>query len=420
MERLEGKVLGRPEEVVAFYARLAVGEQSLRREQKQVRFTVMLDDGSHVRVRARSPRIGPSETLRGSWSEVADRVPGRTFTEAGLVDDSEVDIRGCEVRAGDRVALEGALTWGKTTDGYRGASARVPVAIDAIAIGVGDDAMAFLDDEVERRKRAAFLEEMGTLRKLGLRGPLRTLGIGALLVLTAMVLDLLDLPIAATRYFVVITGLLLALAALLFIRDALGWTRGGGARSGALGLMVVVGVIAAMMGLDVAGGAASHARIGMATVPLFGLGLVWMTRHRPSKARDSHRWAHRMSLGALIGVTALGAFFVVRNIAQDHYDWEARVVRSDRPDIAVGDTCEISVAYGSRGFMSPSAQCQTELECGGQVLYGESQGFVRCERSGDGFHGADHVAYDGDGVITLDGTSGHSGGVVFEGPPFER
>lgn len=423
MERLAGKVVGEPGETVAFYACLDVGEQTLRQQRERVRFTVMLDDGSHVRVRARKPRIGPSETLEGSWGELADRVAGRAFTEAGLTTESEVEVRGRAVRTGDRVTLEGAVERGKRSDGYRGPTTDAPVAIDAITIGVGDEGSAFLDDEIDRRRRAALLQELATLRKLGpdVRKPLLALAAGVLLLLTGVVLDVLDVPAAASRYFATATGLLLAMTAVLFIRVALGWTHGGdrGSRkSGGLGLLFVVGMVVAMMGLDAAGGAASHARIGMATVPLTGLCFAWMTWSRKGRARDSFRWAHRVSLGLLAILVLLGAFFTVRNVAQDHYHWEAEVTASDRADVVVGDRCEISVAYAPKGFIAPSAQCQTDLECGGVTLYGESAGFVRCERAEDGFHGADDYTFDGDGVVTLEGTSGHSGGVVFEGPPF--
>jgi hypothetical protein len=424
MERVEGRVLGGPEETVAFYARLTAGERVLREQRERVRFTVMLADGSHVRVRATAPRIGPTESLRGPWSEVGDRVPGQAFASAGLGPDREVEVRGRAVRTGDRVALEGSVERGKRTEGYRGPATDAPVAIDAIAIGVGDDATTFLDDEVERRERAALLQELRTLRTLGpkVRRPLWTLAVGVLLLLLGVSLDAFDVPAAATRYFATAIGLLATITALFLVRLTLGWTHGAdpsARRSGGFGLLFVVGMVVAMLGLDVAGGAASHGRIGMATVPLTGLCFVWITWSRGGEVRDSFRWADRATRALLFVLIALGAFFTVRNVAQDHYRWEARVVGSDRPDVSVGDTCEVSVSYAPKGFASSAPQCETELTCGGQTLYGESQGFVRCERRDDGFHGADHLAHDGDGVITLEGTSGHSDGVVFEGPPFE-
>ncbi len=405
---------------MAYYARLEVGGRSHHQLRKRVLFTLAMDDGARVRVRAQGPRLGPLATQRGPCAELRTKAFDATFEDLDLDPAAESELRRVAVRAGDRVVVEGIVTHGKSSRGYRGPKTVAPESIDAVAIGIGDEATAFLDDEVSRRRRAALLAELGTLRRFRdkLRRPLIALAVGLVLLATGGLLALLDVPAPGSRYFTAAFGLQLCLGALAWIRFGFGWSRArdpASAKTGALTTLCISTVIIAMLGLNVAGGAASHARYGMVGVPFTGLVVLMATWSRPRKDRVSLRWAHRLTLTLAVLSTALGGLFTVRSIAQDHYHWAARVTSSERSDVHVGTECTVDVAYAPRGFASASAQCETDVRCGDVWLYGEYQGFIECERSADGFHGADLIPSDGDGVVELDGTSGSSDGVVFEG-----
>ena len=62
----------------------------------------------------------------------------------------EVVLEGAEVRAGDRVVVEGVVERRVSSEGYRGGVELVPEWIDARRIGVGDDAREWLDQEAAR------------------------------------------------------------------------------------------------------------------------------------------------------------------------------------------------------------------------------------------------------------------------------
>ena len=154
MERIAGVVRG--EGVVAVFAtmRLEGEDQPRERSSPSGRFLLALDDGGEVEVRCHTgPRLGPLRERRGRWEDVEDDALAALFDDRAPGGHVEVVLEGAEVRAGDRVVVEGVVERRVSSEGYRGGVELVPEWIDARRIGVGDDAREWLDQEAARPPR---------------------------------------------------------------------------------------------------------------------------------------------------------------------------------------------------------------------------------------------------------------------------
>ena len=146
MERIAGVVRG--EGVVAVFAtmRLEGEDQPRERSSPSGRFLLALDDGGEVEVRCHTgPRLGPLRERRGRWEDVEDDALAALFDDRAPGGHVEVVLEGAEVRAGDRVVVEGVVERRVSSEGYRGGVELVPEWIDARRIGVGGDAREWLD-----------------------------------------------------------------------------------------------------------------------------------------------------------------------------------------------------------------------------------------------------------------------------------
>lgn len=150
--RIRGTVLGAQGSVVAIYTRMESEAGPLERRPSRVHFHLETPEGLALAVVAEAPTLGPpTEEVEGEWSELGQSSLAQAFQDA-TVPGGEVELTEATLRVGDLVVVEGELEL-ERADGYRERGEERPEAVRATAIGIGEGAEDWLDEEPRRIER---------------------------------------------------------------------------------------------------------------------------------------------------------------------------------------------------------------------------------------------------------------------------